>query len=634
MLDKIHIQRFKKFQDSEIFLRPFTVLMGENSSGKTTVLQAINLALISLYKHQFVYLDASNNLKIRDRGVGLSSLPGLNISDYKEVYYAKKFAGGRTRGTGGTNIDIFDNKTNIYKLQIRSLYGGFNVKCISQEHDLENNPELHLKAPLFISGFVGLLSSEERAFPVAIQDRLRSGQVSAIIRNLLLDTMEQSPDKFNSLKQRLQRDFNFYLDVISFDQNRDLNISAYYSDLCAAQRISLDFNSSGSGFMQVLQILAPIYRFCPDKATVVLLDEPDAHLHPNLQTSLANTLRDIQKELGIQIIISTHSPSIIRAADPSEVIPVTSQQQVNKPLTNAFDVEDKILTLVGNYDLGKSVVSGKLVFIEDSNTSILETFDKILDTRCFSGANTVPLLKGKGKDDKVPFQINEALNKFVGRDVEIHFIRDGDGIHLEWRNKLLEYANKHNVTLHQLERYEIESYLLSPGLIFKALMNKNPNPNPHKKIPSEEEIRIKIIELLKQTISMSKYSYDDNLEDSIYKTALLLNLPEYRNPQVAKSESKEKRGNYETYQTFEQLLIVGMGKEALKCLMSWVNEDLKLNLSKNDILNCIEPSDIPEEIKNILEQLKSKESKPAPTNLPVVEQEEDNDEEIEEEEVE
>lgn len=53
---------------------------------------------------------------------------------------------------------------------------------------------------------------------MAIQDRLRSGQVSAIIRNLLLDTKAQSPEKFISLKERLQRDFNFYLDDISFDQ--------------------------------------------------------------------------------------------------------------------------------------------------------------------------------------------------------------------------------------------------------------------------------------------------------------------------------------------------------------------------------------------------------------------------------
>ena len=45
MLSKIHLQRFKKFENVDIQLHPFTVLMGENSSGKTTILQSINFAL-------------------------------------------------------------------------------------------------------------------------------------------------------------------------------------------------------------------------------------------------------------------------------------------------------------------------------------------------------------------------------------------------------------------------------------------------------------------------------------------------------------------------------------------------------------------------------------------------------------
>ncbi|QHG20797.1 AAA family ATPase [Nostoc sp. ATCC 53789] len=623
MLDKVHIQRLKKFQDLEVHLRPFTVLMGENSSGKTTILQAINLALSSFFIHQFIYTDSSNNLKIKKKGVGLASLPGLNISDYREVFYAKK-SGSRI----SVNIEIVDVAKNIYKLQIRSLYGAFNIKCISEETDLTNNPQFHLKPPLFISGFVGLLSAEERAFPVAIQDRLRSGQISAIIRNLLLDTKAQSPEKFASLKERLKRDFNFYLDDISFDQDRDLNISAYYSDLCASQRIALDFNSSGSGFMQVLQILAPIYRFCPEQASIVLLDEPDAHLHPNLQASLANTLRDIQKELGIQIIISTHSTSIIRAADPSEVIPISAQEKINTPLVSSDDVEEQISTRIDTYDLGKSVISGKLVFLEDSDTSILEAFDKVLRTGCFSGANTVPVLKGRSKDDKVPFQMTEVLNKFVGRDVEIHFIRDGDGLGLEWRDKLTEYAISKNVVLHQLERHEIENYLLSAELIYKALSVKNTD----KVLPDALLIQDKILELLKTTIILRTYNYDDTLEDSIYKTSTLLKLEPYnRSFNEVKSASRKLLADYEKLNNINELLVVGMGKEALKGLLNWVNSELKLKLSRSDILECLKPHDIPKEIVNILEQLRSKESKPAPTDLPrMVEQSEDDDE-IEEE---
>jgi predicted ATP-dependent endonuclease of OLD family len=141
-----------------------------------------------------------------------------------------------------------------------------------------------------------------------------TGHVSSVIRNLILDTKENAPQRYDRLKNRLEKDFDFHLDKVLFDEKEDLYVTAQYSEVCDNSTLSLDFSASGSGFMQILQILAPIYRFCPDAAEVVLLDEPDAHLHPNLQTSLATSLRKIQQELNIQIIISTHSTSIIRAA--------------------------------------------------------------------------------------------------------------------------------------------------------------------------------------------------------------------------------------------------------------------------------------------------------------------------------
>ena len=61
----------------------------------------------------------------------------------------------------------------------------------------------------------------------------------------------------------------------------------------SGEHVTSDFNASGSGCMQMLQILTPIYRYCPTQSNVVLLDESDAHLHSNLQRMLVKALRDI-----------------------------------------------------------------------------------------------------------------------------------------------------------------------------------------------------------------------------------------------------------------------------------------------------------------------------------------------------
>lgn len=537
MIKQIRLIRFKKFPDVSVSLQPFTILMGENSSGKTSIIQAINLALNTFSRYGLVYEDRQGKIAIKKRGVGLTILPGLSVADFRDLYYGRISRGANVQATGDGNIgaiiELTDNDDNVYKLQVSSLFGGFNLKCISQIGELSNNPTLHFSSPLFISGFIGLRSTEERSFPVAIRDRLLSGEASTIIRNLVLDIKMYSPNKYERLKNRLEQDFGFYLDAIDFDERKDLYVTAHYRETCGQNRLSMDFSSSGSGFMQILQILTPIYYFCPDINKIVLLDEPDAHLHPNLQATLARTLRDIQKELKIQIIISTHSTSIIRSANPNEVIPIASNIRENLPLSTQEDVEQEIIGKIDTYELGKSVISGKLIFIEDSNIDILEAFDKISQTYCFSGANTVPVICGRGKDDKIPFHLSQILKEYLHRDVEIHFIRDGDGLDVTWRERIAEFSKRNKVIIHHLEYHEIENYILKPELIYRALTAKYPD----LEVPSIEDIKNKIIELLKNTVTLNRYGFDDNLEDSIYKTAMLLSISEFRNSIVSKGEA-------------------------------------------------------------------------------------------------
>jgi AAA15 family ATPase/GTPase len=615
MISQIRLSRFKKFKDVTIKLKPFSILMGENSSGKTTVIQAINLALNIFSRHSFI-IEGSNSTKIRTRGVGMYHLLGLTMSDYRELYYSKVSRQGNKKKVDGAAIgaiiELQDEKTNKLRLQVSSLFGSFNVRCISTDQEVKFSPILHKKAALYISGFVGLRPTEERSFPMAIQEKLLSGEASTIIRNLILDTKENAPDNFKLLKDRLKRDFGFTLDDIDFNANSDIHVKANYAESCEGNKLTLDFNSSGSGFMQVLQILTPIYRFCPLYSNIVLLDEPDAHLHPNLQGTLAKALREIQVELNVQIIVSTHSTTIIRLADPNEVIPISANSLVNEPLLTDEDVENEITSKIDTYSLGKSILSGKLLFIEDSNIEILETFDKILSTGVFSGANTVPILVGRGKDDKIPFSLKDVLAKFTKKTVETIFIRDGDSISGQLRTELLQYAASKNVRLHLFERHEIENYILSPTLFERALVKKYPN----KEKPSLAEIKSKIAESLRNTIILSTYRFDDNLEDSIYKTSLLLGKSEYRNPQLSKSDAIALREEYERILDFDILLKCGMGKEALKSVMNWLNEK-GIGISRKELLRSLELEDIQGEIKELLTSLRSKEVKPMPEQLPL-----------------
>ncbi len=600
MIKEITLERFKKFENTKIFLNPFSVLMGENSSGKTTVLQAMNFALLSLFNYDLVQTDHNSESKARQKGVGLTTLPGIALSDFRELYYAKISRSSRMKKTIGANIHLTDNKSNVYKLQVTSMFGTFNVKCFSDKSDLSNTPNLQNKPPLYISGFVGLTSVEERVFPVALLDRLRSGNVSSIIRNLVFDTKKNTPKRYKLLKNRLSKDFNFYLDEVVFDESKDLYVSAQYSEVCQEKYLSFDFNNSGSGFMQILQILAPIYRFCPDESEIVLLDEPDAHLHPNLQTTLANSLRKIQAELNIQIIISTHSTSIIRATPPNNVVPINAKIEDCKPLSDRSDIEESIRENIDSYNLAKSVISGKLIFFEDSNISLWEKIDEILSTKVFTGASTPPIIKGRGKTDRVPFHMKKIIDEVLNEKIEVFYIRDRDGLNDEWVNKLSNYASEKEINLKILNFFELENYLLNPKLIFETIKKKNTN----NKI-SIEQITENIKTYLKNTISLSKYRYDHCLENELYQSAILMNLDEYRNPQQIASIVKTWHIELESIDSLEDLQKYGAGKETLKQLFDWLNSN-GININKDDLISNINKSLINSELIDILHELRSR----------------------------
>lgn len=73
----------------------------------------------------------------------------------------------------------------------------------------------------------------------------------------------------------------------------------------------------GSGFLQWLSVIALAND--PD-IDILLLDEPDADLHPSLQEQLLDVLREIAANSGKQILVATHSAEILRSAEPSDII--------------------------------------------------------------------------------------------------------------------------------------------------------------------------------------------------------------------------------------------------------------------------------------------------------------------------
>lgn len=71
---------------------------------------------------------------------------------------------------------------------------------------------------------------------------------------------------------------------------------------------------AGTGVLQATQILSYIHRFTP---SIIVLDEPDSHLHPNNQRLLCSLLRRVAEERGTQVLLTTHSRHVVDALSES-----------------------------------------------------------------------------------------------------------------------------------------------------------------------------------------------------------------------------------------------------------------------------------------------------------------------------
>ena len=123
-----------------------------------------------------------------------------------------------------------------------------------------------------------------------------------------------------------------------------------------------------------MQIFSYINLFNPK---ILLLDEPDSHLHPNNQKALAKELLDAS-EKGLNIIISSHSKHLVEALiDNAELVWLRN----GKIEPSVADYELRALMEIGALNVGEAIGNPKYVFLtEDRNSSLLKT---LLDVNGF-----------------------------------------------------------------------------------------------------------------------------------------------------------------------------------------------------------------------------------------------------------
>ena len=310
LLHFLEIQNFKRFGDRQrIELDHPAVLIGPNNCGKTTAIQAI-----ALWSQAVRAWHASKG-KAPPRKRTSTSLNRLNIVAVP-VQRTRYFWHNAAVRTGNTDIPLritlgvlHDHRVEPVTMQFRNQ-GEDLVYCTPDESTLAR-PELVATAAALNVELLYPMSGLETEEPILQRGRidvlLGQGQTAQVLRNLCLLVYQANADDWKRIVDWMKRLFN-----VTFSDPKETSrgsIDLFYRQ--DSIREPLDIAVAGRGLQQMLLLFAYLYSH---RRSVILIDEPDAHLEILRQKQVYVLLRELAAENESQVILVTHSEVILDEA--------------------------------------------------------------------------------------------------------------------------------------------------------------------------------------------------------------------------------------------------------------------------------------------------------------------------------
>ena len=303
-------QNFKRFGDCQrIELDHPAVLIGPNNCGKTTAIQAIALWSQAVK----TWVDAKKNSTAKERTA--TPINRLNIVAVP-VQRTRYFWHNTNVRKGTKDIPLvitlgvwYGNKVEPITMRFRNQ-GDELVYCTPDDSTLKNMVLLEVAAKLNVEllyPMSGLETEEPILKPGRIDVLLGQGQTAQVLRNLCLIVYKSEPDDWRRITSLMERLFAVRLGEPQETSRGSIEFFYHQDEV----KEPLDVALSGRGFQQMLLIFAYLFSH---KRSVLLIDEPDAHLEMLRQKQVYVLLRDIATENQSQVVIVTHSEVILEEA--------------------------------------------------------------------------------------------------------------------------------------------------------------------------------------------------------------------------------------------------------------------------------------------------------------------------------
>lgn len=329
MLTELELRHFKCFELLKLPLAPLTLLTGTNSSGKSSVLQSLVLLHQTMREHEWSTRLMLNGTALR-LGTVTDVVDSVHGSRAFEIGLADNDNSYRWRFVG----DRSDLSMPVERVEISGAQHG-NPKLLQRLLPPDDSDGNSLSNRLCALTYL----TAERVGPREVYDLndlqtspvvgpagehavsvLHLGRDQAVLKGLAL--MDVPHTRLRQVEARMRHFFpGCNIDVQRVAHANAVTLGLRTSDDTEFQRPT----HVGFGLTQVLPII--IAALSASKKDILLIENPEVHLHPAGQARMGQFLADVSKA-GIQVIVETHSDHVLNGVRRAVKAKRISSEQV------------------------------------------------------------------------------------------------------------------------------------------------------------------------------------------------------------------------------------------------------------------------------------------------------------------
>ena len=576
MISQLSLKNFRGFEAHVVPLRELTVLVGANNAGKSTIVEALRL----------VDLVEDRLRAARPRFVG----PPEWLDDDRAVTGVRPAARGLP--TDGFEVSLFHAYDDPPAVITATFASGAEVVVFV-------GPDAQLHGVAFDADGVAAQDRTEIAalglVPVAVQP-----QVAPLLRNevvLRSETVARgegtylAPQHFRNQLRLDQAHVTAFADIAADTwpglQIRDLPspnaphgapLGLNVRDGNFVGEVSL----MGHGLQMWLQIVWFLARAPRD--AVVILDEPDVYMHPDLQRRLLNLVRG----RFTQLLIATHSLEIISDVDPQAILGVDRLQSESAFIASLPGLQDLISSLgtLQNVELMRLMRSRSFCLFEGEDRELL----RAIQTVAAPEANPIDLVPGGqlggrgGWGAGIPRRL--PSRNAEGQKVRSYALLDRDYFpDAEVADRYAE-ARQWSVELHVWSRKELENYLLVPEAISRYIADHCAD---HVAPPDASLV----------AAEMDQY-IEDVKEEVIFDGMVEVLHPRDKKGGPSKANKAVRKRMAAAWATPEGRRSIAPGKALIAHLSNWSKHRFGVQFVPEQIARSLRPDEIDAEVVEVI----------------------------------